>query len=66
MGKNINWNKFRDDAAVKIMAALLLDDYTMRNIRNNVIYKDDALINKAIHYANNLVTKLKDNPYSND
>ena len=71
MEKNINWNKFRDDAAVHILASLILDAKTMSSAKNISIYRgtrstEEILADNARRFANALVDELKNKHYSND
>ena len=65
--KKINWNKFRDDAAVKFFSAMLSNESLYNRLLNNSRFSteniDDTLCHRALGYANKLTTKLKENRF---
>ena len=65
--KKINWNKFRDDAAVKFFAAILSNATLYTQICTNSRFGkdsiDDILVHRAKNYANRLTRELKENKF---
>ena len=68
--KKINWNKFRDDAAVSFFSAMLSNESLYNRMLNNSRFStenfDDTLCDRALRYANKLTTKLKENKFENE